>query len=120
MEQILFAMTLSFLLVHEMDAVRAKEWNMFVFLKDMKEDTAYRVFTGIHLLIYLCAFYALMYGGTAAYAAKLVVDIFLLGHAFLHIAFRKHSKNGFQNFFSKIAIYSASALALAHLILLLI
>nr|WP_260456143.1 DUF6713 family protein [Enterococcus gilvus] len=42
---ILFALELALLLTHEMDAIRHKEWRMFVFLKDLPEQTAYWVFT---------------------------------------------------------------------------
>ncbi|MFQ7237062.1 MAG: DUF6713 family protein, partial [Enterococcus hulanensis] len=36
---ILFALELALLLTHEMDAIRHKEWRMFVFLKDLPEQT---------------------------------------------------------------------------------
>jgi len=120
-EQILFLLILSLLLVHEMDAVWAKEWKMFVVLKDIAEETAYRVFTLIHLPLYLFIFYFLFSGGPiASYVLKIIIDIFLLGHVILHYRFRKHNNNGFRTRLSKIVIYSMSALALLHLCLLLV
>jgi len=119
-EQILFLVILSLLLVHEMDAIRAKEWKMFVVLKDITEETAYRVFTFIHFPLYLAAFYVLFCNGvTASDVLKIMIDIFLVFHAFVHYAFRKHRNNGFHTWFSKINIYSMAALALLHLCLLL-
>ncbi len=118
MEQILFLIILSFLLVHEMDAIRAKEWKMFIVLKDMADEAACKVFMIIHFPLYLAALYALLSGGTAGYVLKIIIDVFLLGHALIHFAFRKHSGNGFHTLFSKIIIYSMAALALLHFILL--
>jgi hypothetical protein len=37
METVLFALILALLFVHEMDAIRAKEWKMFVGLKNMND-----------------------------------------------------------------------------------
>ena len=35
---------ISLLLIHEMDAIRTKEWKMFIILKDMADETAYKIF----------------------------------------------------------------------------
>ncbi len=109
---------LSLLLVHEMDAIRAKEWKMFLVLKDMAEETACEVFILLHLPLYWGVLCALSSGGTAGYVLKIIVDFFLLGHAALHYGFREHAGNGFQAKFSKMLIYAMSALAFAHLCLL--
>ena len=118
MEQLTFLITLSLLLVHEMDAIQAKEWKMFIVLKDMADEMACKVFIGIHFPLYFCAFYALLSGGTAEYVLKIIIDVFLLGHAVIHFAFRKHVDNGFRSLYSKAIIYSMAALALLHFILL--
>lgn len=120
MEQLLFLFIFSLLLIHEMDAVRTKEWRMFIILKDMKDETAHRVFTIIHLPLYLCALYALSIGGTASYVLKIIIDAFLIGHAALHYAFRNHSGNGFESGFSKTIIYGAATLAVLHFCLLFV
>ena len=120
MESILFIVIISLLLVHEMDAIRAKEWKMFIVLKDMEEEAAYKFFVLIHLPLYVVAFYILYDGGImASYVLKIVIDIFLLVHAIIHYGFRNHSHNGFKSIFSKNIIYSMSGLALLHLCLLL-
>jgi hypothetical protein len=115
MELILFLMIISLLLVHEMDAIRAKEWKMFVVLKDMTDETAYRVFAIAHLPLFFVAFYVMFCGGVATYTLKIIIDIFLLAHALIHFCFRNHKNNGFQSFFSKSIIYSMAVLACLHL-----
>ncbi|XVL60972.1 hypothetical protein PWP87_04070 [Paenibacillus amylolyticus] len=49
---VLFLFNLSLFLLHEMDAIRRSEWKLFMVLKDMEDDKAYRYFTWIHLPMY--------------------------------------------------------------------
>lgn len=41
MTDFLLYLGLTLLFVHEMDAIRRKEWKMFIFLKDLNEDLEY-------------------------------------------------------------------------------
>jgi hypothetical protein len=85
-----------------MDAIRAKEWKMIVVLKNMSEEAAYRVFALIHIPLYVAVIFVLFHGdAVASYVLKMVIDVFLLGHAIIHYSFRKHSDNGFKTWFSK-------------------
>ncbi len=118
MEQLLFSAILALLLIHEMDAIRAKEWRMFAVLKDMVEETAYKVFVIIHFPLYLSALYALSNEGTASFSLQIIIDVFLLGHAILHYVFRKHKYNSFQTLFSKLIINIMPVLSILHLLLL--
>ena len=120
-EAFLFLIIVSLLLIHEMDAIRAKEWRLFPFLKDMAEETAYWVFTAIHLPLYLVALYFITCGSAISnYVTKIVIDVFLLAHAILHYCFRKKENNGFHSRYSKMIIYFLALLALAHLSILLL
>lgn len=116
MEQIVFSILLSLLFVHEMDAIRAKEWNMFILLKDRREAAAYRVFVILHLPLYGILLYALSIG--PAYPLKFAGDFFCLGHGVLHWGFRKHKNNGFSSLFSKMIIGGMTVLSVIHLYLL--
>jgi hypothetical protein len=112
----MFLIIIALLLIHEMDAIRAKEWGLFVYLRDLQEETAYRIFALIHLPLYFIVLYLLIFGGTTAvFVTKLVIDVFLIAHAVLHYCFRKKKNNGFRTRFSKIVIYSMALLALVHL-----
>lgn len=116
---LLFTIILSLLLVHEMDAIRAKEWKMFAIFKNMTEEKACGAFILLHLPLFLVVLYILSNGGpVATRVLQTAVDLFLLAHAALHYGFRKHSANGFRSRFSKFIIYSDSALAFLHLCLL--
>ncbi|MDT2381019.1 DUF6713 family protein [Enterococcus avium] len=110
-----FALELGLLLTHEMDAIRHKEWEMFIFLKDLPENTAYLVFTLPHILLYaLVLFFLLLNNITILY----VVDIFVICHLFIHFIFRRHLNNQLTGFWSLVIINLAGIIAAVHLILM--
>ena len=118
--EILFVFILSLLLLHEMDAIRTKEWKMFAVLKDMAEERASKAFIIAHLPLYFAAIFIMAKGWTTAnFWLYCIVDIFLIGHTILHFCFRKHKDNGFTSMFSKIITYLPAILGIIHLALLL-
>jgi hypothetical protein len=118
---VLFAFNFSLLLLHEMDAIRAKEWKMFIFLKDMKEQAGYIVFSLIHLPLYFWVILTVSQIWSGGFAiVYLLTDIFLIAHAIIHFFFRKHSENGFNSAYSNILIYAMAGLGMIHLLLLLL
>ncbi|MDU5336928.1 DUF6713 family protein [Enterococcus sp.] len=113
----LFALELALLLTHEMDAVGQKEWKLFIFLKDLPQQTAYWVFTLPHIVLYaLVLFFLLLKSTIILY----VVDLFLICHLLLHYFFRKHPENHLTGFWSKLIINFAGIIAGIHLILMMI
>lgn len=103
-----------------MDAVRVKEWKMFAVLKDMADETAYRIFMLAHLPIYISVLFCIVYGNTlTSNITKIVIDVFLIGHAVLHHSFRHKKENGFSSWLSKAIIYTMPLLALLHLVMLI-
>lgn len=114
---ILFALELALLLIHEMDAVRHREWNMFIILKDLSEETAFWVFTLPHILLYALVIFLLLLNSTII---LYVVDLFLICHLLLHFLFRKHPENQLTSFLSKTIIYLAGVIGAVHLAIMLI
>ncbi len=116
---ILFAVNFSLLLLHEMDAIRAKEWKMFIILKDMPEETAYIAFSLIHFPLYIWVIFSVSQYWNGSYALVwLIADVFLILHAGVHLLFRKHADNGFKSAYSNMLIYAMAALSAAHLIMI--
>lgn len=119
MHILFFSLILTFLFVHEMDAIRTKEWGMFIFLNRMPEEKAYIVFTLLHLPLYFVVFLVIFWQGEFAITILYYsIDLFLIGHGIIHFLFRNHKKNGFTSFFSKAIIYGMNFLALIHVILI--
>ena len=117
---ILFALNVSLLFLHEMDAIRAKEWKMIIVLKDMKEQTGYLVFSLAHLPLFFWIIFVISQTVIGGYVLVwLLTDIFLIAHAGIHFFFRKHSANGFNNAYSNILIYGMAVLGLIHILLMI-
>jgi len=119
MELPLFVLVFALLLIHEMDAVRAKEWKMFIILKDLPDKKAYVIFTVIHIPLYFAAIFMITQAGTpTVLILQYAIDIFLVCHAVIHYCFKRHPENRFTSAFSKAMIYSAGVLAIVHMGLL--
>jgi len=114
---VLFLVNLSLFFLHEMDAIRRSEWRLFIILKDIEDSKAYRVFTFIHLFLYVIILSFLF----SEYQTIIfwVLDIFFLIHAILHLFFERHPRNEFKNSFSRSIIYSMGILAVIHLLFLI-
>lgn len=67
----LFIFMITLLLIHEMDAIRTKEWRMFIVLKDMPDEKAYKIFTLAHIPLYFIAIFVMVRGGILANTVQL-------------------------------------------------
>ncbi|MCY6960251.1 DUF6713 family protein [Clostridium brassicae] len=114
--ELLFALNFSLILLHEMDAIRQKEWKMFIFLKDMKEDVAYWIFTVIHLPLYFAVIVLLLSGdGKYQMTLSIGLDIFIVFHTIIHYVFKNKINNGFNNIFSNLIINTGCIISLLHI-----
>jgi hypothetical protein len=89
---------LSLILTHEMDAIRLKEWKMFLLFSSMEESRGYSAFTAAHVPLYILLFWGL-FGGTGGINAQLVraLDLFFIIHVGLHLLFMRHPHNQFRS-----------------------
>ena len=98
MQHLYFYLGLTFLFVHEMDAVRCKEWKIFPGLSQLSNKLGFRLFIGAHIPLFFILFWGLT--GTLKSEFIFWLDIFFILHFFLHIAYLKHPNNRFTDFFS--------------------
>ena len=112
---ILFALAFALLLTHEMDAIRNQEWKMFIGLKELPEETAYRIFLLLHLPLYLIILVLLTTDLVGI--GMIIVDVFLIFHTILHYFFRHHPENQLTNRLSKGIINAAGVAALLHFVI---
>ncbi len=115
---IIFYIGFSFLVIHEMDAVKRHEWRIFPGLSNLKEDTAYYVFTILHipLLVLLLWFLAHPFA-TVRHWFQIGMDIFFIVHMGLHHFFKTHTKYEFDKIFSRAIIYLMALSGLVHILL---
>ncbi|KNB74747.1 hypothetical protein ADS79_02720 [Brevibacillus reuszeri] len=97
-----------------MDAIRAKEWKLFVILKDMDDDRAFKTFTILHLPLYAILLFSFISHQMIAF---IIIDVFFIIHSILHFFFEKHPNNNFTNMYSRLIIYPMGILGVLHLTL---
>ena len=106
MDHLFFYLALGFILTHEMDAIRCKEWQIFPGLSLLKDGTGYIVFTLLHIPLYFLLFRGL-FGQPDPEGLIRALDIFFLIHVGLHLLFLWHPKNQFKSFWSWAIIVGA-------------
>lgn len=99
---LLFVAAFSFLLTHEMDAVRRHEWRLLPFLSRLNDDErAHELFTALHVPLYIALLWV-FFGRGVASAVPLVVglDLFCIVHVGLHVLLRNHPNYHFRSLLS--------------------
>lgn len=120
MTKYILIINLTLLIIHELDAIKRKEWKMFFLLKDLSEEVAYRIFTLLHIPFLMAILYFLISGTNLQQnILNLCISIFLVFHGVIHYLFRKKESNKFTNGFSNIIIYSMSIIAMLSLYFLI-
>ncbi|KAI9034264.1 hypothetical protein DFJ74DRAFT_700656 [Hyaloraphidium curvatum] len=105
---------MTLLVVHEMDAVREREWRLLPFLWNIKDDElAFQTFTLLHVPLYLGIAYGLHRAPQTWCTGLSAFSIF---HSGLH-AFLPWVQDNFQSTFSKTIINGAALAGAADLVL---
>ena len=111
---ILFLLGVALLATHELDAIYRHEWRLFFGWTPLSDESAYRLFTLLHVPLFVFLYYQAARGDRWFENA---FDAFLMIHVGLHFAFRRHPQNEFRNAFSQTLIWGAGATGLLHLVL---
>jgi hypothetical protein len=91
----LFNLALTFILMHEMDAIRCKEWRIFPILSMLEDQLGYILFLFFHIPLFYWVFSQLDNS-----SFRWGMDIFLMIHVGLHLLFLKHKRNEFKDWIS--------------------
>jgi hypothetical protein len=114
-EHPLFYLGLSLLLMHEMDAIRCKEWRIFPGLSLLSDKIVQIIFVFAHLPLFYYIFWQLSDSQNPEAFIK-GFNIFMLVHLGLHILFLKHKNNEFKDWMSWTIIIGAGLFGLLDLI----
>ena len=114
-EHLFFFLGLGFILTHEMDAIRCKEWLMFPATFFLKDETGFLVFTLAHIPLYAWVCWSL---SSSSFSPTFIRawDVFLIVHVFLHILFLKHPENRFKSWVSWFIIVGAGVCGVLDLL----
>jgi len=110
-----FLLGLSLILIHEMDAIRCKEWRIFPLVSLLDDKTGERVFILAHIPLYYFIFSGLDMGANLSWIKGL--DYFFIIHLGLHLLALRHPKNEFKDWLSWLLITGVALCGLLDLIL---
>jgi uncharacterized membrane-anchored protein YitT (DUF2179 family) len=111
---ILLYLGLSLLTMHEMDAIRCREWRIFPGLSLLNDKLGHIVFVFLHIPLFFFVFWQLKHSQDLEAFIK-GVDIFMIVHVGLHIVFLKHKNNEFKDWISWTIIMGAGLCGLLDL-----
>ena len=110
-----FYVGISLLTMHEMDAVRCREWRIFPGLSMLSDKLGQKVFILVHLPIFFFIYWKLTYNANNE-AFINGFNIFMLVHLGLHILFLKHKNNEFRDWVSWTILVGAGFCGLIDLL----
>lgn len=95
----LFLIGISFLIVHEMDAIRCKEWRIYPGLSLLGDKLGQIIFVFAHIPLFFIVFYQLIYDSNNNAFVK-GFDVFMIVYVGLHLLFLRHKNNEFKDWIS--------------------
>lgn len=109
-ENLFFWIGFSTLLVHEMDAVRLKEWRILPVLSQLDDRFGFAVFMLAHIPLYVLLLVSLSSEITTGDKNNLMLglDWFMIIHLGLHVLLRNRPHNEFKTVFSWLIITGAA------------
>jgi cytochrome bd-type quinol oxidase subunit 1 len=110
MSDILFYLILGFLFTHELDAIQRREWRLFFFLAPFGDAVAFRLFTLLHIPLFVWIMWAAQFP-----TFQIGFSAFVIIHAGLHWLLRRHPHYEFNNSLSWFLIAGPVPLAVVHL-----
>lgn len=113
--RVLFLAVVGFLFVHELDAIRQREWRFFFAPAPVSDEIAYRIFTALHAPLFVVVLWYLN-----SLTFQVGVDSFAVVHGLLHFGLRDHPLIEFDGRFSRFWIFGGSLLGVLHLALVLV
>jgi hypothetical protein len=116
MQHIFFYLGLSFIVMHEMDAIRCREWRIFPGISLLKESAGFIVFMLAHIPLYVLLFWSLMARENTEAVIK-GLNMFFIIHMGLHLLFLMHTDNEFKDFLSWFIISGAAICGAVDLLL---
>lgn len=110
---LLFLLGVAFILNHELDAIQQHEWRFFFARTPLSDATAYRLFTALHIPLFVFILWNL-----EASWFQVSFDIVLVAHACVHWLGRNHPLINFNGWFSRLWIYGGAVISIVHLVVL--
>lgn len=109
----IFTLGLTFILMHEMDAMRCREWRILPITYLLNDKIGMVVFIFLHIPL----FYILLLPSIRdSQSFQFGFSIFLMVHFFLHLLLLLHKKNEFKDWISWSLIAGAGICGVVYLV----
>lgn len=109
-----FLLGLTFILMHEMDAIKCKEWRIFPGLSFLSDKVGLIVFVFLHIPL---VYWILLETQVNNENFRIGFDYFLIVHLILHLLFLLHTKNEFKDWISWTIIVGASLFGIIDIVI---
>ena len=110
-----FYLGISLLTIHEMDAMRCREWRIFPGLSMLSDKIGQTIFIFLHIPLFFFIYWKLNHAQDIEAFIK-GFNIFMTIHLGLHILFLKHKNNEFKDWISWTIIAGAGLCGLLDLL----
>jgi hypothetical protein len=114
---IFFYLGLTCMTIHEMDAIRCKEWRMFPGLQLLSDKWGHILFVFAHIPLFFFVYWQLTYSESIE-AFRIGFDALMIIHLLLHLLFLKHKNNNFKDWISWSIIVGAGVCGLVDFVLI--
>jgi Family of unknown function (DUF6713) len=111
-----FYLGFSFILIHEMDAIRCHEWRLFPGLASLNDKSGFMVFTLAHIPLFYFLLVGLL-GQQDNTGLIFGLNVFFIAHFAMHLLFLMHKKNEFKDWLSWTLIAGAAFFGLLDILL---
>ena len=108
-----FTLGFSFILMHEMDAMRCHEWRILPVTSFMNEKAGMITFIALHIPLFYIPLSPTIFMNESF---RFGFSIFLVVHFFLHVLFLMHKKNEFRDWISWSLISGAGICGIWYLV----
>jgi len=115
-DHIFFYLGITFLSMHEMDAIRCREWRIFPGLSMLSDKLGHIIFVFAHIPLFFFIFWQMTHSQDIETFIR-GFNIFMIVHLGLHILFLKHKNNEFKDWLSWTIIVGAGLCGLIDLFL---
>ena len=106
---------LIFITIHEMDAIRCKEWRIFPGLSLLNDNLGYKIFMLAHIPLYFLIYWQLKNDDLREPFIH-GMSIFFIVHVGLHLLLLNNKKNEFKDWISWLFIVGAGVFGLLDLL----
>lgn len=100
--------------MHEMDAIRCKEWRIFPGLSFLNDRLGMVLFVFLHIPLF---YWVLLKINLDDESFRIGFDYFLIIHLVLHLLFLMHKKNEFKDWISWVIIGGAAFFGMIDLVM---